>query len=66
MGLMKWAESKTNKLGMKGIAILKTYCVLIGMVIGAYAAGFVKSYIWYFAALIIVLMIILFIKIFKK
>ena len=63
---MKWAEEKTKKLNMWDISVLKTYCVLIGMVIGAFAAGFVKLYVWYFIAVIVVLMIRLLAKMFKK
>lgn len=66
MGLMKWAEKKMKNLNVWDISILKTYCLLIGMVIGAYVAGFVKQYLWYFLIVIVILMIRLLTKFFKK
>ena len=36
------------------IMFLKWCCVFFGMIVGAYASGFVKQYVWVFALLVIV------------
>ena len=66
MGLTKWMESKTKNFGIWDFSVLKTYCLLIGMVIGAYVAGFVQQYLWWFIGVIVILMIKLLTKLFKK
>ena len=64
--LMKWSEKKLKKFDMWDISVLKTYCMLIGIVIGAYISDFVKKYVWVFVIVILVLMTRLLKKMFCK
>ena len=43
MGLIQWAEKRTKALNMWDIGVLKIYCVLFGMIVGAYASSFVRD-----------------------
>ncbi len=66
MGLIKWMDKQTKNFTIWDFSVLKTYAFLIGMVLGAYVAGFVQQYVWYFVAVIIILMIRLLYLMFKK
>jgi hypothetical protein len=66
MGLFKWMEKRVKRYSIWDFSALKTYCLLIGMVVGAYVAGFVKQYLWTFIAVILVLMARLLYVLFKK
>ncbi|MCK5283869.1 MAG: hypothetical protein KAK00_10810 [Nanoarchaeota archaeon] len=66
MGLLAWAESITKKLSIWDISILKTALVILGMIIGAYTATFVKEYVLYFWTVFGVLYAYLLYKVFKK
>jgi hypothetical protein len=48
MDLFEWAESKTNAMTIWDIGALKVYCVLFGMIVGAFLSGFVRENLWYF------------------
>ena len=63
---MKWAEGKVKKLTVFDFGIVKLYCALIGIVIGAYIANFVKAAVWYFLAIIVLMLIYLLVRITKK
>ena len=66
MGIMDWYNGKIKNLNVWDIGALKVCMLLIGMIIGAYAVGFVKSYLWTIIAIIVLLMIKLMLKVFKK
>lgn len=66
MGLFKWSEEKIKKFNVWDISVLKTYCLLIGIVIGAYISDFVKQYLWVFIVVIVLLMVKLLYRMFKK
>lgn len=66
MTIMDWYNEKLKNLNVWDIAAVKTYCLLIGIVIGAYFPEFVIQYLWIIIAVIVVLMIKLLYKIFKK
>lgn len=55
MGLIQWAESKTNGLTIWDIGALKIYCVLFGVIVGAFASTFVQEHLWWFVAGVVVL-----------
>jgi putative Mn2+ efflux pump MntP len=40
---------------MWDIGVLKIYCVLFGMIVGAYVSTFVKGYVWWFVGTVLVL-----------
>ena len=66
MNLMKWAKKTIKKLDVMDIAALKTCCLFIGMILGAYISAFVKQYIWIFAVVAILLWAWLAFKVFGK
>ena len=55
MGVIQWAEKRTEALNIWDIGILKIYCVLFGMIVGAYVSSFVRDNVWWFAGGVLVL-----------
>jgi len=55
VGLIQWAEERTKALNMWDIGVLKIYCVLFGMIVGAYVSTFVRGYVWWFVGAVLVL-----------
>ena len=55
MGLIQWAEERTRALNIWDIGILKIYCVLFGMIVGAYASSFVRNQVGWFVGAVLVL-----------
>ena len=55
MGVIQWAEQRTKALSVWDIGVLKTYCVLSGIIVGAYLSSFVKQHVWWFVAAVLVL-----------
>jgi uncharacterized membrane protein YoaK (UPF0700 family) len=53
VGLIQWAEHKTQALSIWDIGVLKIYCVLFGIIVGAYASSFVLEYIAWFVLAVI-------------
>ena len=66
MSFISWMDSKCRTLNVWDISVLKTYCMLIGMVLGAHLATFVKEYLISFAAVIVVCGVWLCYKFFVK
>jgi len=54
MSFISWMDQKCRKLNVWDIGVLKTYCLLIGMILGAYLATFVKDYIAIFVGVVVV------------
>ena len=55
MGLIQWAEQRTKGLNIWDIGVLKIYCVLFGMIIGAYVSSYVRGHIGWFVGAVLVL-----------
>lgn len=55
MGVIQWAEERTKTLNIWDIGVLKIYCVLFGMVVGAYVASFVKDQVGWFIGAVLML-----------
>ena len=55
MRIIQWAERRTNALNLWDIGVLKIYCALFGMIVGAYLSSFVKQNVWWFVAVVLVL-----------
>ena len=55
MDLFMWAEEKSQSLTIWDIGVLKIYCVLFGVVVGAYVSTFVREQVLWFVAAVIVL-----------
>ncbi len=55
MGAFEWAENRTSALTIWDVGALKVYCVLFGMIVGAYIPAFVTQHVWWFAVPVLVL-----------
>jgi len=55
MCIIQWAEDRTKALSIWDIGILKIYCVLFGIIVGAYISGFVQQRVWWFVVPVVVL-----------
>lgn len=51
MGLMDWGKRKIQKMTVWDMGLVKLACILLGLIIGAYASTFVKEYIGLFVVL---------------
>jgi len=66
MGLINWMNEKIKRMNVLDMGCIKWASLLLGAIIGAYIAGFVKQYLWVFVVLTIVLVIRPIYTIFKK
>ncbi len=66
MGLIIWAEGKAKRLKFWDFAVLKTALIILGMIIGAYFAVFVKQYVTWFVVAWVVLYTYLLFRMFGK
>jgi len=55
VGLIQWAEQRTRALSLWDIGVLKIYCVLFGMIVGAYVSSFVRQQVWWFVGAVLLL-----------
>jgi hypothetical protein len=55
MGIIGWAEKRTQALNMWDIGVLKIYCALFGVIIGAHMAEFVQANVGIFVLAVFVL-----------
>ena len=55
MKVVRWAEERTRALNMWDIGVLKIYCALFGVIIGAYFADVVKANVGPFVIVVFVL-----------
>jgi len=55
MNVAEWAESRSQALTIWDTGLLKTYCVLFGIIVGAYASSFVTTHVWWFATAVLLL-----------
>ena len=54
MKLIQWTEERARRLTIWDTGVLKTYCVLIGMVFGAYVPAFVtRNVAWFLGAVVV-------------
>jgi len=59
MGIIEWVNLKVKAQNLWDIGILKNFCTIVGIILGAYISNFVKQYVWWFVAISIVLYILL-------
>jgi len=65
--LIKLSEKYLKRITIWDWALLaKPALLLLGMIVGAYISGFVKSWIYVFVTAVVILDAILFYRIFKK
>ena len=55
MDIFAWAERRTNAMTIWDVGALKVYCVLFGMILGAYVPLFVKGHVWWFIGSVLIL-----------
>ncbi len=55
MGMIQWAEKKTRALNIWDIGVLKMYCALFGVIVGAYISAFVQEHVGWFAVTVVIL-----------
>lgn len=55
MGILEWAEQRTGAMTIWDVGVLKIYCVLVGVIVGAYLSTFVKENLWWFVLSVLVL-----------
>ena len=54
MGILEWAEQRTSAMTIWDVGVLKIYCVLFGVIGGAYISTFVKENLWWFVLSVLV------------
>lgn len=55
MKLLRWAERRAKALTVWDLGVLKVYCVLFGMIVGAYFSSFVREEVWWFVGAVLLL-----------
>ena len=55
MGILQWAEKKTKGMTIWDIGVLKVYCVLFGVIVGAYLSSFVRENVVWFVVSVLIL-----------
>ncbi len=48
MGLFQWADRRVKAQNIWDVGVLKLFCMIVGMVLGAYLSVFVIQYLWWF------------------
>ncbi len=54
MNVLKWGEGKIRKMTFWDMALVKLSCIFFGLILGAYASGFIKENICLFTVLFII------------
>ena len=55
MSIIDWAHDRSEHATLWDIGVLKVSAMVLGMIVGAYAAPFVTRNIWWFIAALVVL-----------
>jgi len=55
MSILEWAEQRTSAMTIWDVGVLKIYCVLFGVIVGAYISTLVKENLWWFVISVLVL-----------
>jgi len=66
MKIFAWADQKVKANTVWDIGILKIFCVLVGMIIGAYLSEFVLRFEGWFLVVSLVLLIVLMVRLFTS
>ena len=64
MAFFEWADKKVKSRTIWDIGVLKIFCVIVGMIIGAHLSGFVLRYETWFLIAGVLLLIVLVIRFF--
>ena len=65
MAFYEWADKKVKTQTIWDIGVLKIFCVVVGMIVGAYYAEFVLRYQMWFIIAGVLLFIVLMIRFFS-
>lgn len=55
MGIIEWAERRTKAMTLWDVGVLKVYCVLFGVIVGAYIPMFVKENLLFLVSSVLIL-----------
>jgi hypothetical protein len=55
MGIIEWAQTRTDAMTIWDVGALKIYCVLFGVIVGAYIPMFVRERLWRLVLSVVVL-----------
>lgn len=55
MSIIEWAERRTSAMTVWDVGVLKIYCVLFGVIVGAYIPVLVKENLLVLVSLVVVL-----------
>lgn len=64
MEIFKWADKKVKGQTIWDVGILKLFCCLVGLILGAYLSAFVLRFMGWFLAISVLLLIILMVRFF--
>lgn len=64
MNLFQWADEKVKNQTIWDVGVLKIFCVIIGMILGACWSEFIFRYQMWFIIAAVVLFVILMIRVF--
>ena len=65
MGIIEWANEKIKAQTVWDIGVLKIFCTIAGMILGAYVSVFVKQNLLYFVVVGTVLFVYLMVRFFR-
>ncbi|MDD9953616.1 MAG: hypothetical protein OXR66_04720 [Candidatus Woesearchaeota archaeon] len=65
MHLIAWANAKVKKMTIWDVKMVKWAMLFLGMIIGAYVADFVKTYVVWFVIACIMLYVLILTRIFR-
>jgi uncharacterized membrane protein YoaK (UPF0700 family) len=64
--MLNYFSEKIKRFRLGDFSVLKTCCLVIGMILGAYVSNFVKENLYVFIMIAVVTMLWLVVRIFKK
>lgn len=64
MGNIQWANKQIKYYTVWDIGILKIFCTIAGIILGAYVSVFVKNNLWWLVVIALVLFVFLIIRFF--
>lgn len=64
--MFKYFSEKVKRFNLFDFSIVKIYCGVVGIIVGAYISNFVKDNLWVFMTIAVITGLWLIVKIFKK
>lgn len=66
MSIFEWADKKIKAQTMCEVGALKFFCMIVGMILGAYISAWVIHNVWWLVGIAAILFLFLLIKWFKN